>query len=180
MAEFESALSFILENEGGLVENPADPGGITNCGISLRFLRQIPEDRIRAYGIFTPVTDQTIRDLVAEQVGRIYKGEFWDQARFGELLEQYECNYIFDMGINYGLAQGIKLAQRAASCGEFGVPLVEDGILGDHTLHQINTFYRIKASLIGVRLGYIHQLVATNPRNKEFQDGWIRRAYRFC
>jgi len=41
MARFEDALPTVLRHEGLYSEDPADPGGATNYGISLRFLRQL-------------------------------------------------------------------------------------------------------------------------------------------
>ena len=39
MAEFGKAFAKIIELEGGFVDHPDDPGGATNLGISLRFLK---------------------------------------------------------------------------------------------------------------------------------------------
>mgnify|MGYP001617064660 FL=1 len=36
MTAFEHAVAFVLDHEGGLVEHPADPGGLSNYGISQR------------------------------------------------------------------------------------------------------------------------------------------------
>ena len=37
MSAFELAIPIVLKHEGGFADNPADPGGATNFGISLRF-----------------------------------------------------------------------------------------------------------------------------------------------
>jgi lysozyme family protein len=43
MSDFNQAVKVILQHEGGYVDNPNDPGGATNYGISLRFLADHPE-----------------------------------------------------------------------------------------------------------------------------------------
>ena len=73
MSDFNVAVDFVLENEGGLSENPKDTGGITNFGISLRFLRELPNENLRRYGIFEPVTEMTVRDLTIDQAKFIYR-----------------------------------------------------------------------------------------------------------
>ena len=39
MSDFESAIPTILRHEGKFEQNAADPGGVTNYGISLRWLK---------------------------------------------------------------------------------------------------------------------------------------------
>ena len=34
MSNFDKAFDLLIGNEGGYVNNPADPGGETNCGIT--------------------------------------------------------------------------------------------------------------------------------------------------
>ena len=67
MADFEQAINFVLKNEGGLEENPNDPGGITNHGISLRFLKSIKPD----------ASEEDIRNLTVNQAKTIYYDHFW-------------------------------------------------------------------------------------------------------
>ncbi len=40
MSNFEKAVEKVLEHEGGYVDHKNDPGGATNYGISLRFVKQ--------------------------------------------------------------------------------------------------------------------------------------------
>ena len=47
MADFQLALAFTLKQEGGLVDNPADPGGLTNYGIALNVHPELTADDIR-------------------------------------------------------------------------------------------------------------------------------------
>ena len=179
MSKFEPAVEYVLEREGGLNENPNDLGGITNFGISLRFIREISLERLRRYGIFEPITDQTIRNLAVDQAKFIYKGEFWNEAPFHEIEYQEICNYVFDMCVNLGIYQGIKLLQRAiwASMRNRYV-LKDDGILGSNTISEINLCNGgLLSILIAIRACFYAQIAALNPSQKINLEGWLNRAY---
>lgn len=180
MGQFDSAVSFILANEGGLSENPNDPGGITNFGISLRFVREIPEDRLRRYGIFEPITDATIRELTIDQAKLIYRGEFWEAVPFEKIQNQQLCNYIFDMCVNHGIAQGTKLTQRAVwACQKTVNFIKDDGVLGSKTVAAINhCSFMLIVAMMGQRDGFYRRLVALNPSRKGDLHGWLNRCYR--
>lgn len=180
MATFESAVAFILVNEGELSEDAADPGGITNWGISLRFLREVASEALKRAGIFEPITEQTIRDLTKDQAIILYRSEFWESAPFEKIQNQTLANYIFDMVINHGMGQAVKLTQRAVcACQKAKDYLKDDGVLGARTLMGINqcSFMLIPA-MIAQRDGFYRRLVALNPARKVDLDGWLNRCYR--
>jgi lysozyme family protein len=179
MSQFDPAVAYILQQEGGLSENPYDHGGITNFGISLRFLQSIPLDRLKSYGIFT-VDNDTIRNLTLDQVKELYRGEFWNHARFSDIQNQVHANYIFDMAINMGLAPAIKCAQRACwAIMNRWEELPDDGILGDKTLAILKQCgFLLMPALRAERANYYRQLVTQDATRKEFLRGWYDRTYR--
>jgi lysozyme family protein len=67
-AEFTYAVNEVLRSEGGLVNDPADPGGLTNYGISQR-----------AY----PGVD--IAKLTKEEAIAIYYRDYWLAAKCDKL-----------------------------------------------------------------------------------------------
>ncbi len=181
MSNFDAAVNFVLKNEKGLNENPLDKGGITNFGISQRFLKSIDPDNLKKYGIFSdPHEDQTIRDLTIDQAKAIYRGEFWDHAPFNKILNQEHCNYIFDMAVNIGIAPAIKCVQRAcwAVLKKWEL-LPDDGILGDKTLSAIvQCGFFIMPPMRAERSAYYLAIIHNNPEQKEFLNGWYDRAYQ--
>lgn len=180
MAQFESAVNFILANEGGLIKAENDPGGITNFGISFRFLLEVPPEVLKRAGIFEPVTEDTIRELTQEQAKILYRLMFWDTAPFEKIINSKLCNYIFDMCVQHGYGQGIKLAQRAVNaCQKSATYLKDDGIMGAYTLQGINqASFMLIPALIAQRDGFIRLLVSKNPKREVFMDGWLNRCYR--
>lgn len=181
MGDFNTAVDFILENEGGLSENPNDSGGITNFGISLRFLREVIPENLRRYGIFDSVTETAIRDLTLDQAKFIYRGEFWEQADFEKITNQRVCNYIFDMAVDLGISQSIKIVQRSLWAVFFNQGIVkDDGVLGEQTLIRLNFFEHdeILPVLIANRASFYRLLVEIRPKDREFLNGWLKRCYR--
>jgi len=181
MADFAKALSFVLGNEGGFANDPDDEGGATNYGISLRFLRGLPEDKLRAYGIHVPPDVMAVESMTLEQATAIYKGEFWDVAPFADITQQSVANYVFDMCVNHGPGIGIKMLQRALSA-TIGARdyVLDDGILGPKTLASLtrSTLY-LPAALIAQRAQYYRELVALRPARAKFLNTWLTRAFRY-
>lgn len=180
MANFQSAIAFVLSNEGGLSENTSDTGGITNFGISFEFLKEIPENRLKQYGILDEVTEQTIRDLTRDQAISIYNGEFWGVVPFEKIQNQMLANYIFDMAVNMGISQAIKLTQRAVwACQKKKDFITDDGLLGAKTIQAINhCSFMLLVGLAAQRDGFYRQLVALNPKREGELNGWLNRCYR--
>lgn len=181
MSDFEPAVNYVLSKEGGLSENPKDPGGITNFGISLRFLKSLPIPG--NYGLqSSTINADTIRELTIDKAKSIYHGEFWSHCSFWQLTNQDVCNYIFDMAVNMGIAPAIKCAQRAC-WAVFGnkETLVDDGLLGEETLGFLNTqaaaSQPIFSSIRSERAGDYRVIVAKHPDDVAFIGGWLNRAY---
>jgi lysozyme family protein len=177
MASLQSALDYVLKNEGGLNEKTAaaDPGGLTNYGISLRFLRTVQPEALKKYGIFDdPVNEQTIRELTLDVVKRIYEGEFWLPNRLNEILSQSLADYVFDCIVNHGATLGIKFLQRAVWAVDGYQAIKDDGVIGSRTLHAVNICEApaILAAMRSERAGWIRA-----ENNQTFNEGWLRRAY---
>ncbi len=85
MANFDRAIKFVLYHEGGYVNNPNDPGGETNFGISKR-----------AY----PRLD--IKHLTEDQARDIYKKDYWMPCGADALSDELALIH-FDTAVNMGL-----------------------------------------------------------------------------
>lgn len=177
-SDFECAVNFVLRNEQGLVDNPNDNGGITNFGISLRFLKNLPTERLKIFGIFEEPYTETIRELTLEQAKLMYKNEFWNVAPFEKIFNQEHANYIFDMAISMGIAPAIKCVQRACWSVLRKRYLLDDGILGAKTLAAIKTCgFLLMPAIRSERAGYYRLILEKSNNEKEFIDGWLNRAY---
>jgi len=101
-ANFQRAIPILLEEEGGLADDPNDPGGLTKYGISQR-----------SY----PGVD--IRALTPEAATAIYARDWWP-ACGADRLPWPLCLFVFDHAVNAGRVSAIKCLQRAAHVGADG------------------------------------------------------------
>jgi lysozyme family protein len=180
MTLFEPAFKYVLLREGGIEENPNDPGGITNYGISFRTLKETPQERLRLYSIPIYVTTDTIRDLTLEQAHAFYKGEYWSHAPFEKIKSQDVVNYLFDACVNMGISPGIKCVQRAYwAVVRNRHALLDDGILGLMTLEAINSVSStfLLAAMRSERAGICRLRAELNADNKSALDEWLERSY---
>ena len=175
MALFTDALPFLLEHEGGFSDNPRDPGGATNWGISLRYLRSLGVDcgDVDDDG---DVDSDDVRRLTREQAAEIYRTQWWDPMRLGEFRHQAVATKTLDLAVNMGRVPAVKLLQRALCVAGHAVDV--DGVIGPQTIGAVNAanpdllleLYRVQAAR------YYHDLVDRRPELAVFERGWLRRA----
>lgn len=159
MAKFEDAIGFILKHEGGLVNNPADPGGLTNFGISKRWAD--------SQGICLDIAN-----LTQDEAKALYKEYFWNPL-FDSIISQEVGGKILDLTVNMGAKQANKLAQRACE----GKCLV-DGQLGPKTILAINSIPPdlYLTAICSLQADFYHALVAQKPQLGVFLKGWLKRS----
>lgn len=172
-SNFDDAIGQTLKNEGGLSDNPNDPGGITKYGISLRFLQENGID-INHDGT---INGKDVENLTVPEAESIYKLYFWEKLKIFLIDNQTLANKVFDLSVNMGGEQAIKLLQEAINM-HVTPPLQVDGVIGLNTLKGIDSVsipvlmgdYRLCAKL------FYERLVAQNPNFKVFLNGWLKRA----
>ena len=157
--------------EGGLVDHPSDPGGITNYGISLRWLRSEGLD-------VGDIDADDIRALTPALAAALFKSKFWDAYRLGELPQLIAtCHY--DCAVNTGPRQATLLTQRACNSlvGPYGVKLAVDGIFGKNTRAFLmkHTTPKLAETMIALREDFYRDLVARKPKLAVFEKGWLNR-----
>lgn len=187
MTNFNDVLPFVLKHEGGLVDNIYDAGGITNCGISLRFLKSLeslsPDYLKKNYEISSPVNKNTIRKLKSWQIEKLYRLEFWEKTLLSEVNNLRIARYIFDMIINHGLVSAILMVQRAINVAKLEINAVKvDGILGNATIEALNNSHDdniFARCLVAMRVACYYALVKKIPSNMIFLKGWLGRAFDY-
>jgi lysozyme family protein len=157
--DFEVSFNRLMGNEGGYVNDPADPGGETNWGITWPVLHEAAR-----LGIVPDGT--TIRGLSRDQAKAIYRAFFWERARMEE-LDGAIAFQVFDAAVNHGIETAIRMLQRAAR-------VADDGNIGPVTLAAIRGMSRTDGLILFIaeRLDYWTRLKAW----PDFGKGWARRA----
>lgn len=179
MASFENAIPVLLKHEGGYVDNPADPGGATNYGVSLRFLADYPD--IGDFDGDGDVDAEDIANMSVEDAKNIYKEMWWDKYKYGNIIDQTIATKVFDASVNMGSSRAHKLLQSALNKA-FGLKLTIDGVLGPATFGVINsvsddTEQVLLTAYCDEMYGFYQRLIANKPKLKVFARGWKNRAY---
>jgi lysozyme family protein len=153
---FEIALQALLKHEGGFVNHPRDPGGMTNLGVTKKVWeafvgREVTEDEMRA---LTPAT-----------VAPLYKQRYWD-AVHGDTLPSGVDYCVFDCAVNSGVKQSVRFLQRA-------VQAEPDGLLGPNTLQAVAAAdpMDVIEKFTTAREGFLKGL----PTFVTFGKGWLIR-----
>ncbi len=155
MAEFEKAIGYVLDNEGGFSDDPADTGHATRYGITAA--------EAQRHGL--DVTTLTIDNAKA-----IYEKDYW---RFDAIADQRVATKLFDMAVNMGLATAVRMAQKIAA-------IAYDGIMGPLTANCINNVPtdRMLSGLVAASVRRYAAIVAANASQSVFIVGWMERALK--
>ncbi len=169
---FDTIHAFTARWEGGYADHPADAGGPTHHGVSLRWLRSIGQaGDVDGDG---DVDEADIRALTPDAAARLFYDRFWQPLKCGRLpFAVAAC--LYDAAVNCGPGQAVRFAQRAANRTR-AADLAVDGKLGPLTLRQL---MRGGAGLAGAMLeereAFYRRLVAQKPSQAVFLAGWLNR-----
>lgn len=160
-SNFDGAFNHVMQSEGGYSNDPLDPGGETNLGVT---------KKAWAAYLGRPVKDGEMAALTAPIVKPFYKSQYWDKLRGDDL--PYGLDYLaFDFAVNAGVHQSALFLQR-------GVGAKADGIIGKDTLYRI-----AQANSRLLILGFTNQkelfyreIAQQKPSQVKFLKGWLIRA----
>ena len=173
-ASFEAAIPYILEHEGGWTDDPADPGGVTNFGVSLRLIRHMGFD-VNHDG---DIDGDDIAALTKAQAIEVFRTQWWERYQYATLGAQLVAEKVFDLSVNTGPGQAHRILQRALRAAG-GVELVEDGIIGPKTwtVARAADPWALRVALRSEAAGFYRLLATQKPSLGVFLNGWLRRAY---
>ena len=158
-ANFIPCVDFTFAQEGGFVDNPNDPGGATNLGITLTTLDGFEHKNL-------PVS--AIRNLDRPTAEQIYHANFWLKMSCGLLPAGVDL-MVFDSGVNIGPGRAIEQLQDA-------LVVDVDGLLGPMTLAAAA---KANAHDLIADMGLIEQhYYRSLSRFPIFGKGWLARVDR--
>lgn len=161
-SRFETCLKFVLQHEGGFVDDPADRGGATNCGIT----QGTYDAWCVAHGMPHP---SPVRDILADEVEAIYRANYWEAVRAHLLLEPLDL-VMFDAAVQHGVKRAVRLLQQA-------LPVEVDGVFGPATLYAVTNkpASLVAYNVMEARRKFYAQIIANDPVNAKFENGWNNR-----
>lgn len=173
----------IVAREGGFVNDPDDPGGATNHGVTLGTLRRLGLD-LTGDGA---VTVADVRALSRAQAVDIFIRHYFEKPRIAELPAALQAP-VFDMQVNAG-ANAVSILQRLLR--EMAYEVAVDGRIGPQTIAAARDAAapdpQALADAYGVaRRNYYFRLADARPASRKYarsrsggKGGWITRAEVF-
>ena len=157
-SNFETCLKLMLAHEGGFVNHPQDPGGMTNLGVTKRVWEEWTGHE---------VDEKQMRALTPDAVAPLYKRKYWDACRADELLDGVDYA-VFDVAVNSGVGRAVKLLQ---SC----VGATPDGGFGSITMALTKKAEQDPARLIELYCAKRLEFLQSLKTFETFGRGWSRR-----
>ena len=172
-----------MRREGGFVNDPDDPGGATNFGVTIGTLKRLGLDLNRD-GV---VDIKDVRLIDAARAAEIFLEHYLQRPRINELPTCLQPS-VFDMYVNSG-SYAVKILQNVFN--DMRIYVTVDGAIGPQTIHaaeravlaapdHIVDIYSI------ARRNYYFDLAERRPNLRKFartragtKGGWIRRAEEF-
>jgi lysozyme family protein len=153
---FDTALKALLKHEGGYVNHPSDPGGMTNLGVTKRVWEE---------WVGHEVDEKQMRALTPELVAPLYKKKYWDKVCGDELPTGLDLA-VFDLAVNSGPGRAAKMLQKVLG-------VTQDGAIGPQTIAKALNIDSSKliADYNAERLAFLQAL----PTWGTFGKGWGRR-----
>ena len=169
---FSRGMEFVMKWEGGFVDDPDDPGGRTNKGVT-----QKTYDRWRkAKGLLS----EDVLHITEQEVDAIYLDDYWKKV----VQKWYPDNLaiaLFDSAVNMGQRRAVSMLQHAINETRTGPNIGVDGVAGNQTYTALRDCISSGAqgalleSYVGVRRGVYYGIVDRRPRSAKFLNGWLNR-----
>lgn len=154
--QFTRCVDLIFRHEGGFVDDPADPGGATNMGITIGTLAAVRG---------TPVSREDAENLTRDEARQIYRAHYWNALGCDSLPPGIDL-VVFDFGVNAGVSRSAKLLQKLVHVeadGEVG-PITVGAARAIDPVHIVNAFS-------DARMDHYRSLSTW----ERFRNGWTRR-----
>lgn len=159
--------------EGGYVNDPKDPGGETNHGITVAVARE------------NGYTGRMV-DMTAAQAKAIRKGKYWIRSGVYRIASGSPAvaREVYDTGINMGTGTAAIFFQRALNAlnreGTTYPDIDVDGGIGNKTIDAWTAFIAqpgaesvMLKALNGLQTARYIELSESRKANERFTNGWI-------
>lgn len=183
MQSVEQIARQIVAREGGYVNDPDDPGGATNFGVTIGTMQSLGMDLNRDGRIDAA----DVRALTRAQAEQIFVEHYFRKPRLAELPEPLQAS-VFDMYVNAG-GNAVKILQRLVS--RMGFRTADDGVVGPMTIAAVADAAEAAPDHLvdayGIaRRNYYYALADQRPASRKYarskaggKGGWITRAEEF-
>lgn len=183
MLDVRQIAAEIVAREGGYINDPDDPGGATNYGVTIGTMQRVGRD-LNDDG---RIDQKDLKRLSKEQSIDLFLKHYFQNPGLKKLPEPLQAS-VFDMYVNAG-ANAVKILQRLLN--QMGQSVRVDGMLGPETYEACESAMALApAHLVDAygiaRRNYYFRLADRRPASRKFartrsggKGGWIKRAEEF-
>jgi lysozyme family protein len=156
-SNFGEALALVLKHEGGYVNDPQDPGGATNKGVT--------QGTYDLWRVDHSLPKQSVKCITGAEIMAIYKKRYWDKVG-GDQLPAGLDYCLFDFAVNSGPKRAVTYLQRILGVSD-------DGAIGPVTLEAAERVPAVKLihAISNLRQAFLEK----QPHFPRFGRGWTRR-----
>lgn len=170
MKRLDDIISEILTREGSrYTDHPADRGGPTKYGITLKTLRTVRAG----------ATAADVETLTVTEARDIYLSVFFLAPGFDQVYYEPLQALLLDSAVNHGPNIAIKWLQESL----YVRPV--DGVLGEETLSALSVALNtgrsrlVYASMVAKRCQYYGNIISRDATQAVFAGGWANRLSEF-
>jgi len=160
---FAKALAHVLEMEGGFSNDPYDPGGPTNRGITLDVYASFKNETVDAAS--RPRLISELKRIPDDVVRTIYRQRYFNPAACPVFTAPLALMH-FDAAVNHGVGAAVRMLQSVAGVSA-------DGEIGPETLAAIGT--RSLSDLLDDYAEARRSRYRALPHFWRFGRGWLKR-----
>jgi lysozyme family protein len=172
-----SAITEVIEREGGYVNHPDDRGGPTRWGVT-----QATAAKYNYHG--------DMEHYPVELAFKVYEADYWDRLKLDTISDLHPAlaTQLFDFGVNSGTARAAKHLQRLLNAlnhkGQHYPDIAVDGGIGPVSLDALFSFYDrrgqqglevLAESLKALRIAFCVGITENNESQEAFAFGWLHR-----
>ena len=154
---YDECLKRVLAHEGGYTNDPRDPGGPTNFGITLYDYRKY---------VKPGATAADVHHMSLVEAKSIYRSKYWDALRCDDLPAGVDYS-VFDYGVNSGIGRAGKALRRVLGLSDADWRIAAEVITA---LTKCDTS-KVIIAINDERLQFLKSLRTWNA----FGVGWGRR-----
>ena len=158
MASAAELVPMIKKWEGGFVNDPDDPGGATNQGVTIKVFQSY----------YPGSTVEDLKKITNEQWTRIFKTGYWDPCKADSINNQSIANILVDWAYNSGRGTAIKQTKKALGITPLNTKCDNSFIEFLNSTNSYDTFNTIKKA----RIKFVEDIVVRRPKSKKFLKGW--------